>query len=493
MFSFSSIENYHAFLADHPNGCNIAVRYYLSRIEENKDLNAFLEVYAEEALRRAASLDEKRKAGGLLGKLHGVVIALKDVISYKGHTLSAGSKILQNFTTIYHATVVEKLLAEDAIIIGRNNCDEFAMGSTNENSAYGKVLNALDKTRVPGGSSGGSAVAVQAGLCMVSLGSDTGGSVRQPADFCGILGLKPSYGKVSRYGLIAYASSFDQIGIFGLNVPDVALVLDSIAGEDDFDSTVSPGHAISFGADGASAPDPQSTQKKYRIAYFKQALDHEGLDPEIRDRIQGFFDQLRSDGHQVEGIDFELLDYIVPAYYVLTTAEASSNLARFDGVKYGYRSPAPDQDLTEFYKKTRSEGFGKEVKRRILLGTFVLSAGYYDAYFTKAQQVRKLLMDRTELIFNDFDIIILPVAPTTAFPVGEKMQDPIAMYLADIYTVYANLTGIPGISIPLFTHTNGMPFGIQAMTYRFKELSLLQFSHHLMHQYKSYENPTLCD
>jgi aspartyl-tRNA(Asn)/glutamyl-tRNA(Gln) amidotransferase subunit A len=364
------------------------------------------------------------------------------------------------------------------------------MGSTNENSAYGKVLNARDESRVPGGSSGGSAVAVQAGLCMASLGSDTGGSVRQPADFCGILGLKPTYGKVSRYGLIAYASSFDQVGIFGHTVPDVAKILEVIAGEDDFDSTVLPGaEALT----GEWAPENEDSNKKYRIAYFKEALEHPGLDPEIRDTLQEYIHQMRSDGHTVEGIDFELLDYIVPAYYVLTTAEASSNLARFDGVKYGYRTAGQDLDLTEFYKRTRSEGFGKEVKRRILLGTFVLSAGYYDAYFTKAQQVRKLLVDRTNLIFNDFDIILLPTAPTTAFPIGEKMDDPIAMYLADIYTVYANLAGIPGISIPLFTHTNGMPFGIQAMTNRFKELPLLRFSHLMMQQYKSYENPTLCD
>ena len=485
MFSFSTIENYHQFLAGNPEGCRIAVDHYLARIEGKKHLNAFLEVFAEEALQRARSLDEKRRSGAPLGKLHGVVIALKDVISYKDHKLSAASKILGSFTAIYNATVVEKLLAEDAIIIGRNNCDEFAMGSTNENSAFGRVLNARDESRVPGGSSGGSAVAVQAGLCMASLGSDTGGSVRQPADFCGILGLKPTYGKISRYGLIAYASSFDQIGIFGLSVGDVALVLDVIAGEDDYDSTVLPRQAVT--------QDKDKPRTQYRIAYFKEALSHPSLDPEIRDAILAFTEGLRSEGHTVEAIDFELLDYIVPAYYVLTTAEASSNLARFDGVKYGYRAREEDLELTEFYKRTRSEGFGKEVKRRILLGTFVLSAGYYDAYFTKAQQVRKLLVDRTELIFNNFDIIILPTAPTTAFTVGEKMDDPIAMYLADIYTVYANLVGIPGISVPLFTHTNGMPFGVQAMTSRFNELSLLRFTHQVMQQYKSYENPTLCD
>jgi aspartyl-tRNA(Asn)/glutamyl-tRNA(Gln) amidotransferase subunit A len=461
------------------------VRHYLSRIEATTHLNAYTQVYGEEALDSARQLDKKRKAGGKTGTLHGVVVALKDVIAYKDHPLTAASRILKDYHSIYSATAVEKLLGEEAIIIGHLNCDEFAMGSTNENSAHGKVLNARDESRVPGGSSGGSAVAVQAGLCMVSLGSDTGGSVRQPADFCGVVGLKPSYGRVSRYGLIAYASSFDQIGIFAQNVPDVARVLEVISGEDDFDSTVAAGQKESF-----SLTQPL---QKYRIAYFKEALDHPSLDPEIRSALLECLDNLRQDGHTVQAIDFELLEYIVPAYYVLTTAEASSNLARFDGVKYGYRSRESDLELTEFYKRTRSEGFGKEVQRRILLGTFVLSAGYYDAYFTKAQQVRKLLVDRTDLIFNDFDIIVLPTAPTTAFAIGEKMDDPIAMYLADIYTVYANLVGIPGISIPLFTHTNGMPFGVQAMTSRFKEVSLLQFSHLMIQQFKSYENPTLCD
>ena len=474
--------------------CEDAVRYYLDRIDANKHLNAYIQVYGAEALEKARQLDKSRRAGEKPGLLHGVVIGLKDVIAYKDHPLTASSRILERFTSIYNATAVEKLLREEAILIGHLNCDEFAMGSTNENSAYGKVLNARDHTRVPGGSSGGSAVAVQAGLCMTSLGSDTGGSVRQPADFCGVVGLKPTYGRVSRYGLIAYASSFDQIGIFGQTVSDVARVLDVIAGEDNFDSTVATGITETFAA--ALSTDLSSDgkdQRKYRIAYFKEALDHPSLDPEIRAALLDCMDGLRNDGHTVQAIDFELLDYIVPAYYVLTTAEASSNLARFDGVKYGHRAQNHDLELTEFYKQSRSEGFGKEVKRRILLGTFVLSAGYYDAYFTKAQQVRKLLVDRTNLIFNDFDIIVLPTAPTTAFTIGEKMDDPIAMYLADIYTVYANLVGIPGISIPLFTHTNGMPFGMQAMTSGFKEVSLLQFSHLMMQQYKSYENPTLCD
>ncbi len=479
MFTFHSIRDYHKTLKDGTASAEEAVLYYLNQIASQRHLNAFTQVYGEAALARARLLDQQRREGKPTGKLHGVVIGIKDVISYKDHPLTAASRILQDFISIYDATVVKKMLQEEAIIIGHLNCDEFAMGSTNENSAYGKVLNARCNDRVPGGSSGGSAVAVQADLCMTSLGSDTGGSVRQPADFCGILGLKPTYGRVSRYGLIAYASSFDQVGIFGRTISDVALVLEVIAGEDEFDSTVKRGVADTGNGALQWKEEPD---KKYKIAYFKEALAHPGLDPEIRDTLLKRMEGLRQEGHTVTAIDFDLLDYIVPAYYVLTTAEASSNLARFDGVRYGYRAKDGDLDLTEFYKRTRSEGFGKEVKRRILLGTFVLSAGYYDAYFTKAQQVRKMLVDHTSLIFKDFDIIILPTAPTTAFKLGEKMDDPIAMYLADIYTVYANLTGIPGISLPLFTHTNGMPFGMQAMTSRFNELSLLQFSHLMMQQ-----------
>lgn len=475
--TYQSIEHYQRWLTNQPDGCGLTVDDYLARIAEHRHLNAFLEVYAEEARERARMLDEKRRAGKPLGRLHGVIVALKDVISYQGHSLSAASKILSGYKALFHATAVEKLLADDAIIIGRNNCDEFAMGSTNENSAYGKVLNARCADRVPGGSSGGSAVAVDAGLCMVSLGSDTGGSVRQPADFCGVIGLKPSYGRISRHGLIAYASSFDQIGIFGQNIPDVARVLEVIAGEDEYDSTVK--RAAGDRQEG-SFDVTLDKGRKYRIAYFKEAMDHPGLDPEIREAILGKAAEWRASGHTVEAIDFPLLDYIVPAYYILTTAEASSNLARYDGVRYGSRTRKIGLELTDFYKHTRSEGFGREVKRRILLGTFVLSAGYYDAYFTRAQRVRQQLVQQTELIFKDFDVLMLPTSPTTAFPVGEKMSDPIAMYLADIYTVYANLTGIPGISLPLFTHTNGMPFGLQAMTSRFNELSLLEFSHLMM-------------
>lgn len=486
MFIFQSIKDYHSALQNGSCSCTEAVQYYLGRIESAAHLNAFVRVYGEEALERARKLDQERKSGKTQGKLHGVVIGIKDVICFKGHPVTASSKSLEGFVSTYHATVVEHLINEGAIIIGHLNCDEYAMGSTNENSVYGNVLNALDVERVPGGSSGGSAVAVQAGLCMVSLGSDTGGSVRQPADFCGIIGLKPTYGRISRYGLIAYASSFDQIGIFGKQVADIATVMEVISGHDPKDGTSAQIR------EGAFLPDmDQPDGIRFRIAYFKEALAHEGLDPEIRDQFLALTQKLKKAGHTVEEVDFKHLDYIVPTYYVLTTAEASSNLSRFDGVKYGYRAGNGNVNLPDFYKKNRSAGFGKEVKRRILLGTFVLSAGYYDAYFTKAQQVRQLLVDHTSLIFNNFDIILLPTAPSTAFRIGEKMGNPISMYLADIYTVYANLTGIPGISLPLFRHTNGMPFGIQAMTNRFKELYLLQFSHHLMQQYKSYENPTL--
>ena len=473
MLRITSVKDYHQKLLNGQTTCVEAVSYYLQCIQQNIHLNAFLEVYADEALARAAELDAKQQAGLPLGKLHGVVTGLKDVISYKGHKLSASSKILEGFNAIYNATVTEKLLEEGAIIIGRQNCDEFAMGSSNENSAFGNVLNAKDTSRVPGGSSGGSAVSVQAGLCMVSLGSDTGGSVRQPADFCGIVGLKPTYGRVSRYGLIAYASSFDQVGIFANSVEDAALVLEVIAGSDDFDSTA------------LTTPVPQYSQhlddngKKYKIAYFKEALEHPGLDPEISTAIKNFISTLTAQGHTVEQVDFDLLDYIVPAYYVLTTAEASSNLSRFDGIKYGYATKKPVGDLTDYYKKTRSEGFGKEVKRRILLGTFVLSAGYFDAYFTKAQQVRTILTERTDAIFKQYDAIISPTVPSPAFKFGEKSNDPTEMFLADIYTVFANLVGIPGISLPLFTNNSGMNFGIQVMSAKENEELLFKISQSL--------------
>ena len=470
MFRFHSIKDYHTALIAEQVTCIQAVNFYLDQIKKHQDLNAFLEVFAEEALATAKALDAVRQQGAPLGKLHGVVVGIKDVLCYKGHTVSAASKILENYTAVYSATAVQHLVDQGAIIIGRQNCDEFAMGSSNENSAYGPVKNALDTQRVPGGSSGGSAVSVQANLCMISIGSDTGGSVRQPADFCGVVGLKPTYGRISRYGLIAYASSFDQIGIFSKTVQDAALVLEVMAGSDAFDSTVSNKEVPAYSKEIETIPLPK------KVAYFKETLDHPGLDPEIKAQVLSYLEKLKSEGFVVEAIDFSLLAYLVPTYYVLTTAEASSNLSRFDGIKFGHRTKDALDDLTELYKKSRTEGFGEEVQKRILLGTFVLSAGYFDAYFTKAQQVRKKLVDLTTTLFSNHTILVSPTVPTPAFKLGENNHAPSEMFLADIYTVYANLVGIPAISIPLFTHSNGMPFGLQVMSAGFNESELLSFA-----------------
>jgi len=485
MSHFTNIKDYHKTLLQQQTNCTATVTGYLDNIEKNKHLNAFVEVFAEEALLKAKELDVKRNNGAPLKKLHGVVIAIKDVICYKDHKVTAASKILEGFTSIYSATAVQRLLDEDAIIIGSCNCDEFAMGSTNENSVYGNVLNAADETKVPGGSSGGSAVAVQAGMCMVSLGSDTGGSVRQPADFCGIVGIKPTYGTISRYGLIAYASSFDQIGIFGNNIPDVSLLLNVMSGADEFDSTAASPNPSEGGASeqhkNLAGQLFNQENKKYRIAYFKEALHHPSLDIEIKEKIFSTIEQLKKEGHTVDEIDFDLLDYVVPAYYVLTTAEASSNLNRYDGVRYGYRSNSSNiKDLTDFYKYTRSEGFGKEVQRRIMLGTFVLSAGYFDAYYTKAQKVRRLIRDKTKEVFKTHDFILMPAAPTTAFKLGEHSDDPVEMYLADLYSVQANVAGVPGISVPCGTDDKGMPIGLQVIADDFEEAELFRFSKIMM-------------
>ena len=439
----------------------------LANIEKNKHLNAFLEVFGDEALIRAAELDLKAATPAPKGKLFGVVIGIKDNICYRGHKVSAGSKILEGFESIYSATVVERLLAEDAVIIGRLNCDEFAMGSSNENSAYGPVLNAHDNSRVPGGSSGGSAVAVQAHLCHASLGSDTGGSIRQPASFCGVVGYKPTYGRVSRYGLIAYASSFDQIGPFTHSVEDNALIMEVLAGADDFDSTAS------------SRPVPEYSKEtfndKAKVAILKNTVDHKAINPEVRAETEKIIADLKAKGHTVEEVSFDLTDYLIPVYYVLSTAEASSNLARFDGVHYGYRSPR-STDMESVYKLSRTEGFGKEVKNRIMLGTFVLSAGYYDAYYSRAQKVRRRLSEQISEIFKKYDFILMPTAPSVAFKFGEKTSDPTEMYLADIYTVLANLVGTPAISLPLAKNSEGLPIGVQLMAEKFEDAKLLAFS-----------------
>lgn len=442
------------------------VLHYLGNIEKGKHLNAFIEVFEDEALQQADLIAQKMQQGKA-GKLAGMVIALKDNICYKNHQVTASSKILEGFTSVFSATAVEKLLAEDAIIIGRLNCDEFAMGASNETSYYGPVKNAADETRVSGGSSGGAAVAVQANMCLVSLASDTGGSVRQPAAFCGAIGIKPTYGRVSRNGLLAYASSFDQIGPITHSMADMKLVMEIISGKDAADATSS------------SKPVDAYTQMqalgKKKIGYIKEALFNDGLDAEIKKGLEQVIEKLKQEGHEVTEVSFPILDYLVPTYYVLTTAEASSNLSRFSGLMYGLRSKEAT-DLESTFRKSRSEGFGAEVKRRIMLGTFVLSAGSYEAYYTKAQQVRRLVQEKTNEIFNEVDFVLSPTAPTTAFKFGEKSSNPIAMYLADIFTVHANLAGNPAISVPMGTHSNGMPMGVQIMAKHFCEGEMMQLA-----------------
>jgi aspartyl-tRNA(Asn)/glutamyl-tRNA(Gln) amidotransferase subunit A len=469
LFQFSSIANYQQELKQGKFSCEQVVTWYLNTIDKNKGLNAFVFVFTDQAIERAKWLDVQFRNGNKIGKLHGVVVGIKDNICYKDHPVSAGSGILQEYNSIYSATAVQRLLDEGAIIIGSLNCDEFGMGSTNENSFYGRVKHPLNESKVPGGSSGGSAVAVKTNCCMIALGSDTGGSVRQPADWCGVVGLKQAYGRISRYGLIAYASSFDQIGVLGNSIEDCAVLLEIMAGPDNFDST-----AIQSKPENYSAL--LENKKPVRIAYFEETLNHPGLDPEIATAIKELIEQLKQKGHKVSALSFPMLEYIVPTYYVLTTAEASSNLSRFDGVRFGHQSKIEATDLTTFYEQNRSEGFGKEVKRRIMLGSFVLSAGYQDAYFTKAQQVRQLLTNQISEVFTNNDVILMPTVTTTAVDAGHTANDPVAMYLADIYTVLANLVGVPAISIPAFTHSNGMPFGLQILSNRFDETTLLQAS-----------------
>ncbi len=446
--------------------CVELVGHYLQQINEKAHLNAFLEVWEEEAMQKAQALDAKI-ATGTYGKLAGVVIALKDNLSYTGHKVSASSKILENFEALYTGTAVERLAAEDAIFIGRTNCDEFAMGASNENSAFGAVKNPFDETRVPGGSSGGSAVAVAAGMCHCSLGSDTGGSIRQPAAFNGIYGLKPTYGRISRWGLLAYASSFDQIGPFAHSIEDIALLTEIMSGKDAHDAT-----AIQEAALPTWDPKPRETQ---RFAVMKQAVEHPGIDEEVRTSFQTLITKLEADGHTIEWFDFPLLDQMVPAYYVLTTAEASSNLSRYSGMMYGYRSNNAS-DLESTYTLSRTEGFGPEVKRRIMLGTFVLSSDHYDAYYEQAQKVRRIIQNETDAILSRNDAMLLPTTSTAAFKIGEKSKDPVSMYLADLFTVQANLAGNPAISVPCGATTNGLPIGVQIMTPRKSENDLYDLS-----------------
>ena len=428
----------------------------------NETLNAFLEIDREGALRRAAGV-------GKDGPLAGVPVAIKDNICVRGMQTSCGSKILGNYHPPYNATVIERLNKAGAVIIGKTNCDEFAMGSSNENSAFGPVRNPWDTTRVSGGSSGGSAAAVAAGIVPVALGSDTGGSVRQPASLCGVLGLKPTYGRNSRYGLVAFASSLDQIGVFARKTEDVARVLGVIAGRDPRDATTAdvpvPDYNASLTGD----------LKGARLG-FPRALFGKGLDDEVKNSVESVVDVYRELGAEIVDVELPHANYAIAVYYIIATAEASSNLARFDGVRYGFRAEETPE-LRQMYRKTRAEGFGAEVKRRIMLGTYVLSAGYYDAYYRKAQQVRTLIENDFLNAFKNCDAIITPTSPTPAFAIGEKVDDPLAMYLNDIYTVTANLAGVPGISVPCGLSSERLPIGYQLIGPYWSEATILKLAH----------------
>lgn len=461
MMDFPSISSAREALL---NGSISAVQlteHYLQKAESEDRFNAFLEVFRTSAIDAATKLDEKVKSGEA-GTLAGAIIAIKDNICYRGHKLGAASQILNNFESLFTATSVQRLLDEGAIIIGRLNCDEFAMGSSGENSSFGPVTNPLNETLVPGGSSSGSAAAVAAGLCMASLGSDTGGSIRQPASFCGIVGMKPTYGRISRYGLIAFASSFDQIGPLARNVEDAELLYNTMAGKDVWDSTSSSKPVVT---------ESKLKDKPLRFAYMKEVMESPGLKPAVKKAFEAKLDKLRSEGHEVNSFSFPYLDHMVPCYYVLTTAEASSNLGRYDGVHYGQRSEK-SEDIPSTYLNSRTEGFGTEVKRRIMLGTFVLSTGYYDAYYSKAQKIRRLIQEATKEVLEHNDFIISPTTPHAAFALGEKSNDPISLYLEDIFTVQANLSGNPSISVPLGENSEGLPFGIQLTGRFFDEADL---------------------
>jgi len=436
----------------------------------NETLNAFLQIDRSGALRRAEEID-KNPTKEL--PLRGVPIAIKDNICVRGLQTSCGSKILGDYHPPYNATVIERLQNAGAIVIGKTNCDEFAMGSSNENSAFGPVRNPWDTTRVPGGSSGGSAASVSAGIVPVALGSDTGGSVRQPASLCGVVGLKPTYGRNSRYGLVAFASSLDQVGIFGRRVRDVAQILGVIAGRDTHDATTAEVAVPDYVGSLTSEKEPDL--KGVRIG-FPSALFGAGLDQEVGTLVKSAVDVYRELGAEIVDIELPQAPYAIAVYYIIATAEASSNLARFDGVRYGFRAEeAPE--LRQMYRKTREGGFGPEVKRRIMLGTYVLSAGYYDAYYRKAQQVRTLIKDDFRRAFTSCDALITPTSPTPAFAIGEKVDDPLAMYLNDIYTVTANLAGVPGLSVPCGLSSARLPIGFQLLGPYWSEPMLFKLAH----------------
>lgn len=460
--SSESIADVRSAIAGGETTATDITKRYLARIEEQDPrIHAFLSVDRDYALAQAARIDEMKSKGEALPPLAGVPLGIKDVLTLEGFPATAGSKILEGYRPPYTATAVRKLADAGAVFVGKLNCDEFAMGSSNENSAYGPVHNPHDLDRVPGGSSGGSAAAVAAGMSVATLGTDTGGSIRQPASFCGVVGVLPTYGRVSRYGLIAFASSLDRIGPFAANVRDAATVLGVIAGYDPMDATSSALPVPDYMAD--LDKGVRGMKLGVPAEYFA-----EGLDTEVRTAIESGIEKLRAAGAEIRKISLPHTRYAIPTYYVIATAEASSNLARYDGVRYGFRAPKSDT-LASMYRRTRDLAFGAEVKRRILLGTYVLSHGYYDAYYRKAQQVRRLLADDFLRAFKEVDAILTPTAPTPAFRIGEKSDDPVAMYLADIYTVTANLAGICGVSVPCGNSREGLPIGMQILGRHFDE------------------------
>lgn len=450
-------------IRDHKVTVTELVKHYASQIEANKHLNIYVEDFVEEAALLAEDID--RRLGNpesKVGDLFGMIISIKDVICYKNHGVSAGSKMLEGYTSVYTATALQRLLDEDAIVIGRTNCDEFAMGSANDTSHYGPTINGKGSNLTPGGSSGGAAVSVQQDTCLLALGSDTGGSVRQPAAFCGVHGFKPTYGMISRYGLIAYASSFDQIGLLSKDLDAITRTYHTMAGIDPKDATSIP----------AEKSEPLENPT---IAYLNEVAGHAGIAESIRQATTNIIEKLKQQNLRVAGVDFDLLPYLVPTYYVLTTAEASSNLSRYDGVRYGYRTDDATT-LDKLYEDTRTEGFGKEVKRRIMLGTFVLSAGSYEKFYKKAQKVRRLVTQQVEQILSKYDFIIMPAAPTQPWEIGKYDKDPVEMYLSDVFTVVANLSGIPAIYVNSGHDSDGNPIGIQLMASKKKEDQLLAFA-----------------
>ena len=466
MKNFQSLSEIQEALSKGSVNCQSLVDYYLDRIKKHEDLNIYLEVFTDDALAQAKTVDAKLQTG-TAGSLAGMVIALKDNICFEGHKVSASSKILEGFTSLYSATAVERLLEEDAIIIGRLNCDEFAMGSSNETSHYGNVINPVGDPLVPGGSSGGSSSALAADLTPATIGTDTGGSIRQPASFTGTVGLKPTYGRCSRWGIVAFASSLDQAGPMTKNVTDSALLLQAMSGYDPKDST-----SVNIKVENYSLKLTDKAKglkigipKEYRV---------DNMPSEIDKHWKKGVDYLKDAGAIIKNISLPHTKYALPAYYIVAPAEASSNLARYDGVKYGHRSKG--NNLFEMYENTRSEGFGDEVKRRILIGTYVLSSGYYDAYYLKAQKVRQLIKNDFDKVFNDVDAILTPSTPSAAFKIGEKKDDPVSMYLNDIFTVPVNLAGLPAISVPAGYDKNNLPLGLQLIGKPFDEQTILNLS-----------------